>query len=193
VHTSGLRVYGEEIFADRGVNAGGRRVTNVAAPTADADAATKKYVDDAVAEAEGAPGERGPRGFPGADGQNGQSIVGPAGPAGTTSWGGLTDMPAWVFKFSYSDIGQFMDPAEQSNFHVVASDSLTPSANSSFNLGHDVRRWRFGFSSWCACQVSSRITKTRPFRTTSCGHMWRKTPGGLTCLGAPDGQTISAW
>jgi hypothetical protein len=64
VRTSGLRVYGEEIFADRGVNAGGRRVTNVAAPTADADAATKKYVDDAVAEAEGAPGERGPRASP---------------------------------------------------------------------------------------------------------------------------------
>jgi hypothetical protein len=149
VHTSGLRVYGEEIFADRGVNAGGRRVTNVAAPIAGADAANKTYVDNAISaiegEAQGAPGERGPRGFPGVDGSDGQSIVGPAGPAGTTSWGGLTDMPAWVSKFSFSDIGQFMDPAEQSNFDVVASDSLTPSANSTFNLGQDVRRWRFGF------------------------------------------------
>jgi hypothetical protein len=62
-------------------------------------------------------------------------------------------MPAWVSKFSYSNIilghlghlGQFMDPAEQSNFDDVASDSLTPSANSSFNLGQDARRWRFGF------------------------------------------------
>jgi hypothetical protein len=120
------------------VNAGGRRVTNVAAPIADADAATKKYVDDAVADVEGAPGEHGPRGFPGAVGQNGQSIVGPAGPAGTTSWGGLTDMPAWVSKFSYSDIGQFMDPADQSNFDIVVSDST-------YNLGQDLRRFLFGF------------------------------------------------
>jgi hypothetical protein len=48
VHTSGLRVYDEQIVAAHGMSAGDSRITNVAAPTADADAATKKYVDDAI-------------------------------------------------------------------------------------------------------------------------------------------------
>jgi hypothetical protein len=38
-----------------------------------------------------------------------------------------------------------MDPAEPSNLDVVVSDSLTPSANSTFNLGQDGSRWLFGF------------------------------------------------
>jgi hypothetical protein len=75
VHTSELRVYGEEVFADMGMNAGDSRVTNVAAPIADTDAATKKYVDDAV------------------------------GPPGTTSFNEITDIPTWVSKFSNDDIG----------------------------------------------------------------------------------------
>jgi hypothetical protein len=80
VQTSGLRVYGEEIVADMGINAGDSRVTNVTVPIADADAATKKYVDDAV------------------------------GPPGTTSFNDITDKPTWVGKISYEDIGQYMDP-----------------------------------------------------------------------------------
>jgi hypothetical protein len=40
VHTSGLRVYCEEIVAALGMNATGSRVTNVAAPIANADTAT---------------------------------------------------------------------------------------------------------------------------------------------------------
>jgi hypothetical protein len=145
VHTSGLRVYGEETVADMGMNAGDNRVTNVAASIAEADAATKKYVDDAVADVEGAPGERRPRGFPGADGADGadgQSIV---GPPGTTPFSGITDKPTWVDKFSYDDIGQCMDPAQPSNFDIVVSDSLTPSANSAFNLSQDLRRFLFGY------------------------------------------------
>jgi hypothetical protein len=62
VYTSGLRVYGEEIVAALGMNAGDNRVTNVAALTSYADAATKNFVDNAVANAEGAPGAWGPKG-----------------------------------------------------------------------------------------------------------------------------------
>jgi hypothetical protein len=59
VHTSGLRVYGEQIVAAQGMSAGDSRVTNVAAPTADADAATKMYVDDAISAASPSPASGG--------------------------------------------------------------------------------------------------------------------------------------
>jgi hypothetical protein len=110
VHTSQLRVYGEETFADKGMDAGNSRVTNVAALIADADATTKKYVDD----------------------------------DGTTSWSGITDKPAWVDKFTYENVGPFMDLARPSNFDIVVSDSITPSAVSAFNIGQDLRRFLFG-------------------------------------------------
>jgi hypothetical protein len=38
-----------------------------------------------------------------------------------------------------------MDPAHPSNLDVVASDTVTPSANSKFNLGHDSHRWLFSY------------------------------------------------
>ena len=60
-----------------------RRITHVADPTSDQDAATKKYVDTKVSEIpagpQGDPGEPGPKGDP--------------GPAGTTTFAGLTDQP----------------------------------------------------------------------------------------------------
>jgi hypothetical protein len=62
VHTSGLRVCGEEIVADLWMNAGDSRVTNVEAPIADADAATKKYVDHASSPTPRAHSESGDRG-----------------------------------------------------------------------------------------------------------------------------------
>jgi hypothetical protein len=80
---------------------------------------TKKYVDDAVADVE-------------------------VGPPGTTSFNEITDKPTWVGKFSYDDIGQYMDPVQPSNFDIVMHDSLTPSADSAYNLGHDLRRFLFG-------------------------------------------------
>jgi hypothetical protein len=109
------RAYVEEIYADKGMDAGNSRLTNVAAPIADADVATKKYVDDVV------------------------------GTPGTTSWSGLTDKPAWVDKFSYDNIGQYMDPARPSNFDIVVSDSITPSADSAYNIGQNLRRFVFGY------------------------------------------------
>jgi hypothetical protein len=168
VHTSGLRVYGEEIFADRGMNAGGRRVTNVAAPTTNADVATKKYVDDSVADVE-------------------------VGPPGTTSFNEITDKPTWVGKFSYDDIGQYMDPAQPSNFDIVVSDSLTPSANSTCNLGQDLMRFLFGFFQ------RVRLSGNTPHYDDEAipYHFLRsyvaETPGGLTCLDAVVGRTILAW
>jgi hypothetical protein len=50
VRTFGLRTYGEQVLATLGMNACGSRVTNVAAPITNADAATKKYADDAVSD-----------------------------------------------------------------------------------------------------------------------------------------------
>jgi hypothetical protein len=38
-----------------------------------------------------------------------------------------------------------MDPAQPSTFDIVVSDSLTPSANSTYNLGHYLMRFLFGF------------------------------------------------
>jgi hypothetical protein len=108
------RFYVEEIYADKAMDAGNNRVTNVAAPLAHADAATKGYVDDAVG-------------------------------TGTTSWSGITDKPTWIGKISYDDIGQFMDPVQTSNFDLVLYDSLTPSADSTYNLGQDLRRFLFGY------------------------------------------------
>jgi hypothetical protein len=108
------RVYVDEIYADKGIDAGNSRVTNIAPPIAHADAATKMYVDDAVG-------------------------------TGTTSWSGITDKPAWIDKFSYDDIGQYMDPTRPSNFDIVVSDSITPSAVSAFNIGQDLRRFLFGY------------------------------------------------
>jgi hypothetical protein len=108
------RAYVEEIYADNGMDAGNSRVTNVAAPIAHADAATKQYVDDAVG-------------------------------TGTTSFNDITDKPTWVGKFSYDDIGQFMDPVQPSNYDIVLYDSLTLSANSTYNLGQDLRRFLFGY------------------------------------------------
>jgi hypothetical protein len=38
-----------------------------------------------------------------------------------------------------------MDPVHTSNFDIVMNDSLTPSANSTFNLGKDLMRFLFGY------------------------------------------------
>jgi hypothetical protein len=38
-----------------------------------------------------------------------------------------------------------MEPAQPSNFDIVVSDSLMPSASSTYNLGQDMRRFLFGF------------------------------------------------
>jgi hypothetical protein len=64
---------------------------------------------------------------------------------GTTSWSGITDKPAWVDKFTYDNIGQCMDPARPSSFDIVVSDSITPAADSAYNIGRDLRRYVFGF------------------------------------------------
>jgi hypothetical protein len=108
------RFYAEEIYADKGIDAGSNRITNVAAPVGYYDAATKGYVDDAVG-------------------------------SGTTSWSGINDKPTWVDKVSYDDIGQYMDPARPSNYDIIVSDSITPSAVSAFNIGQDLRRFMFGY------------------------------------------------
>jgi hypothetical protein len=55
------------------------------------------------------------------------------------------EQPAWFGKLSYDDIGQYMDPAQPSSFHIVVSDSLTPSANTTYNLGNYLMRFLFGF------------------------------------------------
>ncbi|MFW1997370.1 hypothetical protein ACG904_20890, partial [Acinetobacter guillouiae] len=44
---SGLTITGGPSVTSAGINAGGKAITNVAAPTNNTDAANKKYVDDA--------------------------------------------------------------------------------------------------------------------------------------------------
>jgi hypothetical protein len=38
-----------------------------------------------------------------------------------------------------------MDPVQPSNFDIVMHDSLTPSADSAYNLGQDLTRFLFGY------------------------------------------------
>jgi hypothetical protein len=62
-----------------------------------------------------------------------------------TTWDNVSSKPTWVDKFSYADIGIYMDPAVVSNFDVVLSDSLTPSITDGFNIGQNLRRFRYGY------------------------------------------------
>ena len=85
----------------------------------------------------------GPAGPVGAKGDTGDTgPAGPAGPAGTTSWSGITDLPAWTAKLSYLDIGAHMWPPETSNFDVIVQDSITPITDVTYNLGQHGRRYR---------------------------------------------------
>jgi hypothetical protein len=108
------RAYVEEIYADKGIDAGNNHITNVAPPVGYYDAATKGYVDEAVG-------------------------------TGTTSFNEITDKPTWLGKFSSDDIGQYMEPVQQSNYDITLHDSLTPVSNSTFNLGQNLRRFLFGY------------------------------------------------
>jgi hypothetical protein len=65
-------------------------------------------------------GAKGPKGDPGNNGAQGRTS-----PPGTTSFNGITDKPTWVDKFSYDDIGQYMEPQVPSNFDIVVNDSLS--------------------------------------------------------------------
>eukprot|EP00873_Tetraselmis_striata_P024765 jgi/Tetstr1/445029/TSEL_032837.t1 len=115
----------------------------------------------------GAPGPVGPRGPQGDVGLAGQlgntgatrpqghagpkGDVGPAGPQGnigapgTTLWSGITDPPDWVSKITYEDqlaftYYQYPADAPPANLDITTSDSITPTSDSTYNLGQAGKR-----------------------------------------------------
>jgi hypothetical protein len=131
--------------------------------------------DSTVPGPQGPPGESivGPQGPPGADstapgplGPPGESIVGPPGPPGAdstvpgpsgapgadgaSSWSTI-DRPDWTDLISFSNICPYMLPPILTNYDLVVGNSMTPSANTTCNLGQKDLRFLNGWSDQVAC------------------------------------------
>eukprot|EP00873_Tetraselmis_striata_P043585 jgi/Tetstr1/463849/TSEL_008663.t1 len=89
-----------------------------------------------------ATGPQGPQRLKGDDG-----VQGPKGDdgvqwaAGTTLWSAITAPSGWVSKFSYEDklaftYYQYAATAPPANYDIAASDSITPTSESTYNIGH---------------------------------------------------------
>ena len=57
-----------------------------------------------------------------------------------TTWGTI-DRPDWTDLVSFSNIGQYMLPPVETNYDLVVGNSVTPSANMTFNLGQKDLRY----------------------------------------------------
>jgi hypothetical protein len=109
--------------------------------------------DSTVPGPQGTPGEsivgpqgpQGPQDPPGADsivpgpqGPPGESIVSPQGPPGADGTGSpwvTLDRPHWTDLISFSNIGPYVLPPVETNFDIVVQNNVTPSANTTYNLG----------------------------------------------------------
>ena len=67
-----------------------------------------------------------------------------------TTWG-TVDSPDWTVLVSFSNIGPYMLPPVETNFDLVIGNSVTPSANTTFNLGQKDLRHLNVWSNNMAC------------------------------------------
>ena len=84
---------------------------------------------------------------------------------GNAEWSALTNRPEWTNHFAWENIGQYLINPEQTNFDIVAANSITPSAHKTYNLGQQGRRWAYVY----ADEVRSRgigFFDTDPFQST---------------------------
>eukprot|EP00873_Tetraselmis_striata_P029204 jgi/Tetstr1/449468/TSEL_036563.t1 len=80
---------------------------------------------------EGPTGPPGPAGPPGAD----STVPGPEGPTGPAGPAGPAGADSTV-----------PGPEASENYDIVAIDSITPTTNDVYNLGHDGLRWKFVYA-----------------------------------------------
>ena len=57
-----------------------------------------------------------------------------------TTWGTI-DRPDWTDLVSFSNIGPYILPPEETNFDLVVQNSVTPSAHLTYNLGQKDLRY----------------------------------------------------
>jgi len=77
----------------------------------------------------GPQGAAGPQGVTGPQGATGAPGVADApGRDGVTTWGTI-DRPEWTDLISFSNIGPYMHPPEETSFDLVVRNSVTPNLN----------------------------------------------------------------
>ena len=108
---------------------------------------------------QGLPGESivGPQGPPGADSmvpgpaRADSTVPGPTGQDGSSSWATLTDKPDWTELISFSNIDPLLLPRVDYNYDIVVGNSVTPSTNTTYNLGQKDMRYLNVWSDLVAC------------------------------------------
>jgi hypothetical protein len=63
-------------------------------------------------------------------------------PASGIDYNSLINKLEWTDLISFSNIGPYMNPPEETNFDIVVQNSVTPSANLAYNLGQKLLRYR---------------------------------------------------